>query len=476
MESQRTTAALPYITALPYHDAAVDFAPWAFEPHSFFLDSSLYIGESEGCGTAPGGLAAGGRYSFWGASPSSTWESREGFITVDDHIQIDSPAKSLKKFYNRTCRAAHDPYLPFSGGLVGFLSYEWGAALENVEAPPHKQDLFMPDGWFGFYETVVIYDHLEKTCRVVSPSVEAADAFAQKIFSLRKKGVGPLAGTPRASVGHFLELRHSLDKNSYLAAVRRILAYLKAGDCYQVNLTQRFMAPLSISAWELYAKLRAVSPAPYAAYINGGTFQILSASPELFLEAKADGTLTTKPIKGTRARGQTEAEDQRLKVELEQSQKDNAELLMITDLERNDLGRVCEPGSVKVPELKKLESFPQVHHLHSTVTGKRRKEFNIIDCLAATLPGGSITGAPKIRAMEIIRELEPVPRGIYTGVLGWLGPANTCHFNIAIRTMIVQDATCFFHAGGGIVIDSDPEAEHEEILTKAKGMLQALDG
>lgn len=465
---------LPHASRLPYFDAAADFAPFAGEPHSFFLDSSLYSGRS-------------GRYSFWGTAPSETWECRDGFITTAvsrlegnfSHTQIDSPTKSLKNFYRRTNRAPLDRYLPFAGGLVGFLGYEWGAALENVEGPAHPQDLFVPDGWFGRFETVVIYDHLEKTCRVVSQNPEAAEELAHRISKNRNskcqaptvmhnsKCLAPTA-TP--------ELRHSLDKNSYLAAVRRILDYLKAGDCYQVNLTQRFMAPLSVSAWELYAKLRAVSPAPYAAYINGGTYQILSASPELFLEAKADGLLTTKPIKGTRPRGRTPAEDERLKVALEQSSKDNAELLMITDLERNDLGRVCTPGSVTVPELKKLESFPQVHHLHATVTGQLRKDLNLIDCLAAMLPGGSITGAPKIRAMEIIRELEPVPRGVYTGVIGWLGPANTGHLNIAIRTMIVQDATCYFHAGGGIVIDSDPETEYAELLTKAEGMLQALHG
>ena len=234
------------------------------------------------------------------------------------------------------------------------------------------------------------------------------------------------------------------------------------------------MAPAPLSPWEQYLQLRQASPAPYSCFLNGGSFQILSSSPECFLIAKENGTLITRPIKGTRKRGATPEEDDELRSELVASSKDQAELLMITDLERNDFGKICVPGSVAVPELRVVESFAQVHHLLSTVRGMRRPELDITDCLAAMMPGGSITGAPKIRAMEIIRELESVNRGIYTGIIGYLGPQNTSQFNIAIRTMILKDATAYFHSGGGIVIESDPQAEYDEILAKAKGMMASL--
>lgn len=361
-----------------------------------------------------------------------------------------SGAEPLEVFTDLTLKQLKNLYREIQNSslkLVGYLSYEWGTALENV-APANANDaLKLPLNWFGLYE----------------------------------KGTFPYVIRRRIIKGNVpLTFQSSFTKKNYLRAVRKIFDFLKAGDCYQVNLTQRFTGNVPrrgnvpVSAWEIYQRLRQISPAPYAGFIDAGDFQILSASPELFLKANADGTLITKPIKGTRPRSNNQAEDQKLKTELEQSEKDRAELLMITDLLRNDLGKVCIPGSVHVPTLREIESFTQVHHLVSTVTGQRRPDVDIIDCLAAMMPGGSITGAPKIRAMEIIRELEPVNRGIYTGAIGWLGPNNTGHFNIAIRTIVIQKNSAAFNAGGGIVIDSDPEREYEECLTKASGMCQAL--
>lgn len=452
----------PYTAEIPYGDAAEDFAPCAHTSGSFFLDSSLIRHRQ-------------GHFSFWGFKPKALLESKEGFVTRNGHTTIASPVEMLREWYEEKIRhLPFDPYFPFCGGLVGFLGYEWGASLENIDAPSSRDDPATPDSRFGFYDTVVGYNHSEKTAWVASlESQEEALHLAGQILRNRKIADAPPHSRTLAP-SHPSEFRSSFKRETYLRAVEKILGYLQAGDCYQVNLSQRFMAPAPLSPWEQYLRLRQASPAPYATYLNCGHFQILSSSPECFLLSAFDGTLTTRPIKGTRGRGKTPEEDRRLRAELEQSPKDNAELLMITDLERNDLGKVCEPGSVEVPELRTVESFAQVHHLLSTIRGKRRPDQNIIDCLAALSPGGSITGAPKIRSMQIIEELEPVSRGVYTGSIGWIGPANTAHLNIAIRTLVLKDATAYFHAGGGIVIDSDPEKEYEETLTKGEGIRQAL--
>jgi aminodeoxychorismate synthase component I len=260
----------------------------------------------------------------------------------------------------------------------------------------------------------------------------------------------------------------------YIRAVRKVLDYIAVGDCYQVNLSHRLSAPLEAAPWRLYERLREVSPAPYAAFIDCGDHQVLSSSPELFLRVRAREA-ETRPIKGTRPRGASTEEDRALAAELLSSAKDRAELLMIVDLERNDLGRVCEYGSVHVPELFRLESYPNVHHLVASVRGRLRSEIGPLECLRALFPGGSITGAPKIRAMEIIEELEPVRRGVYTGAIGWADAHGNGEWNIAIRTMVVKDGTVYFQVGGGIVADSDPDAEYDETLAKARGMLRALE-
>lgn len=265
----------------------------------------------------------------------------------------------------------------------------------------------------------------------------------------------------------------SVARAAYESAVRRAQQYIAAGDCYQVNLSQRYSAPCAGDPYALYRRLREISPAPYSAYLDCGDFQVLSSSPELFLRIR-DRAVETRPIKGTRPRGRTPEEDAAHAAQLLSSVKDRAELLMIVDLERNDLGRVCEYGSVQVPDLYRLESYANVHHLVATVRARLRPEVSPLECLRACFPGGSITGAPKIRAMEIIEELEPVRRGVYTGAIGWVDGRGNAEWNIAIRTMTVKGGRVYFHAGGGIVADSDPAAEYEETLAKAAGMLEAL--
>jgi para-aminobenzoate synthetase component 1 len=262
-------------------------------------------------------------------------------------------------------------------------------------------------------------------------------------------------------------------KETYLQKILQAKDHIHNGDIYQLNLSHQMTAALPISPFELYQKLRTQCPVPYAAYINTGTHHILSASPESLF--KTDGTtITTRPIKGTIKRGLTQEQDDTNKAQLQSSQKDQAELMMITDLKRNDLGKICHFGSVKVPQLKTLETYPNVHHLVSTITGDLLLTLTLTDILQALFPGGSITGAPKQKSMEIINQLEPTPRNIYTGSIGYYDITQKSEFNIAIRTMYTLDGTLHFHSGGGITADSNPDQEWEETLTKASSIINTL--
>ncbi|MBE9515314.1 MAG: aminodeoxychorismate synthase component I, partial [Chloroflexi bacterium] len=268
-------------------------------------------------------------------------------------------------------------------------------------------------------------------------------------------------------------LRSNFTREEYITAVNRVREYIAAGDVFQVNLSQRFEADLRIPPYELYKRLRAVNPAPFASYLNFPEVTVVSASPERFLKVQGD-LVETRPIKGTRPRGRNAVEDERLAGELTHSAKDRAENVMIVDLERNDLGRICRYGTVQVTELAVLETFPTVFHLTSTIVGRLRRDKNNVDLLKAVFPGGSITGAPKVRAMEIIDELEPTRRSIWTGSIGYLSFNQDIDINIVIRTFLIREGKAYFQVGGGIIYDSDPEAEYMETLDKAKALIQAL--
>ena len=265
----------------------------------------------------------------------------------------------------------------------------------------------------------------------------------------------------------------TFSRESYVHAVERVREYVRAGDVFQANLSQRFEAPAPEPPFDLYRRLRERNAAPFAAYFDFGDGVVASASPELFLRLEGD-RVETRPIKGTSPRGWTPRHDSALGVALSESEKDRAENVMIVDLLRNDLSRVCRDHSVEVPELCEVERYATVHHLASTVVGRLRAGLGAVDLLRATWPGGSITGAPKVRAMEIIAELEPTRRGVYTGSLGYVSFAGAMETSIAIRTFVVKDGRALFQAGGGIVADSDPEREYEETLDKARGMVAAL--
>jgi para-aminobenzoate synthetase component 1 len=322
---------------------------------------------------------------------------------------------------------------------------------------------------------VLTYDHAAQTW-TASQLVEPGDdemrlrAELDELLDTASSGVLPERDQRPALLDG---LRSNFTRPQYEAAVRRVLDYIAAGDTYQVNLAQRFEGRLAVSPEELALRLFEASPGPFSSFLPFGHRAIVSSSPELFLRVRG-GMVETRPIKGTRPRGATPDEDERMKSELLASAKEQAELVMITDLLRNDLGRVCEYGSVQVPELRAFGSYRNVHHTYSRVTGRLRRHADLVDLLRATLPGGSVTGAPKVRAMEIIEELEPTARGPYCGAIGWIGVDGAMELSIAIRTMLLEDERLTFQVGGGIVTDSSPAAEYDETLHKARGILEAL--
>lgn len=353
---------------------------------------------------------------------------------------------------------------PFLGGAIGYLGFELGRQIERLPATT-VDDVGAPDLAVGWYDAALLWDEAAGSGRLVGRP-EAVEV-------LRARLVGAGALPPRRELLTRTPLQPNLARTDYFDAVRRALDYIAAGDIYQVNLSQRLSARVHASGLDLYRRLRTISPAPFAAYLALGAVEVLSSSPERLLLAEGDA-LETRPIKGTRPRGATAEADARLAAELRASAKDNAEHVMIVDLERNDLGRVSEVGSVAVPELAALETYAQVHHLTSTVTGRRRAGVGVEALLRAIFPGGSVSGAPKIRALEIIDELEPTVRGVYTGAIGSLSAHGRIDLNVAIRTVTLAGGVAYAHVGGAIVADSDPAAEYRETLDKARGMAEAL--
>jgi para-aminobenzoate synthetase component 1 len=359
--------------------------------------------------------------------------------------------------------------LPFAGGLIGYLSYDFGRRLE----PLPKQaidDTGLLDAQLGLYTWAVITDHLTETTQLVC---HPASTSAQSARLLQ------LLAEDRAMAAPTFELlapfSADLSNESYHAAFERIQAYIQAGDCYQVNFAQRFQAHCEGDPWAAYCALRAACPTPFSGYMSladGGA--ILSLSPERFVKVSG-GHVETRPIKGTRPRGRDPVQDAAYAQELLSSPKDRAENLMIVDLLRNDMGRTCKVGSVKVPELFSLESYPNVHHLVSSVTGELAQDRDALDLIAGSFPGGSITGAPKIRAMQIIDELEPTRRGLYCGSLMYMDVRGEMDSSIAIRSLLVKDGKISCWGGGGIVADSGCEAEYQETLTKVRVLMQTLE-
>ena len=437
-----------------------------------------------------------GRYSYMGANPflqSNAYADRVELLWLESStIEIHSTeeTKSLQVLNNLCAKyqvITKAPF-PFSGGAVGFFSYDLKDELEQLPQLT-EDDLSLPYWRLGWYDGIVIYDHLEKvywlTACGMTENGECSEVLANKRLDKLEELLNAYAFTLSKSTNTLAcessgiestKIISSVNKVQYLEDLRLVIDYIHAGDIYQANLTQRFSLSWNGDPWVLYQQLHELNPAPFAAFLPYTDFQILCSSPERFIRIQRDGAIETRPIKGTRPRGSSSSEDQALALELKKSTKDNAELTMIIDLERNDLGRICEIGTVKVPDLIRLEKYPTVWHLVSTISGQLKTALLPSEVLRAVFPGGSITGAPKIRAMEIIEELEPFKRGIYTGSIGYLGFDGAWDLNIVIRTIILKDGKAYLHAGGGIVVDSQPEEEYKETLVKAQALFSVLGG
>ncbi len=428
-------------------------------------------------------------YSFVAARPFLTFRSFGSRCELrsrkdcqeEVQVQFGNPWHLLESLMSRY-ELLEEADLPFPlGGCFGY----WGYDLKNFVEPKLSRralnDLELPDCHVGFYDSLVVFDHRLGKTWIVSTGLDVDGSRNEKRANEQvefwQRQLGELFPLPfRRGEGRgegSVSIRSSLTRAEFIAIVERAQAYIRAGDIYQVNLSQRLAAPLCCSGWALCQRLNAVSPAPFSAYLDCGEFQVASSSPELFLRLSGSH-IQTRPIKGTRPRSSDLTRDAQLTYELQTSPKEMAELVMITDLLRNDLGKVCEFGSVLVPELVRLERFPQVQHLVSTVEGRLRGDVPHFSAFASCFPGGSVTGAPKFRAMEIIDELEPVTRGPYTGALGYLGFNRESQLSIIIRTAICKDRAAYFHAGAGIVADSVPTAEYDETLAKARGFFEAL--
>ncbi|HEY8489784.1 MAG TPA: aminodeoxychorismate synthase component I [Dehalococcoidia bacterium] len=440
------------------------FLALASRPYPFWLDSSLPDPRL-------------GRWSLLGSDPFLVLRARGRRVEIEEgsrrHALDADPFDVLRDLLRRHRTPPPPGGLPFAGGAVGYLAYDLNRLLERLPARA-QDDLGFPELYLGLYAAALILDHATGRAWAAAsaagpePPERALDRLCRRLAA-EAPPCPPADGPPPGPY----PATSNLDRTAYLDAVARAREYIIAGDVIQVNLSQRFTVPCPAPTAQAYLRLRWAAPAPFAAYLGYPELAVLSASPERFLEARG-GRVVTRPIKGTRPRGRTPAEDRRLAAELAASQKDRAEHVMIVDLERNDLGRVCRPGTVRVTELMALETYSNVHHLTSTVEGRLREGLDAVDLLRAAFPGGSVTGAPKIRAMEIIDELEPTRRSVYTGAIGYLGFHGDLDLSIVIRTALVADGRAHFQVGGAVVYDSQPEAEYRETLDKARGLAAAL--
>lgn len=432
-----------------------------------------------------------GRFSYLGFDPYQRviFADGTGRVVREDGESVypdADPFALLASAYRPIQQRERRSDLPFAfqGGAIGFLGYGLRRFCERVPAKC-ADDLGIPDLYLAFYDLVAVYDHLEDRAYLVSnglplqgdDAVRRAKArLGEAVRSLAERSLGErtrFRSGPAGAASVLREEHSAFDRESYRRAVLRAKEYIAAGDVYQVNLAQRFTVPFAGDSTALFEAVRSLNPAPFGAWIRGEGWAVVSASPERFFHF--DGVrVQTRPIKGTRPRAEESAEDEALRSELLRSSKDRAEHVMIVDLERNDLGRFCRYGSVRVPELMVCEAHPTVWHLVSTVEGEPTDPRAIVEAIRAAFPGGSITGAPKVRAMEIIDELEPVARGVYTGSIGYFGLGNQIDLNVAIRTLCLAKGVAAFHVGGGIVADSDPQAEYQETLDKGLGLARAL--
>ena len=442
--------------ALPYlSDSARLFSAIASLPWAVFLDSGLAEKRQ-------------GRYDIFAAEPVCTLVTlgKQTLISTADKT-ITSELDPFTLIRQQLPAQASFAEVPFNGGAIGYFAYDLGRNLESL--PEIAEDAeHIPEMAVGIYQWAVVVDHQQEKSYLVgrADNSEHWQALVEQFSHYPQPQKGD-----RFQVSS--DIQSNMTQESYAQAFAKIKEYLKEGDCYQVNLAQRFVASCEGDSWLAYCQLRQINSAPFSGYLNVPGVQVLSSSPERFLKV-SNGMVETKPIKGTRPRKECDQANRQQISELQQSHKDRAENVMIVDLLRNDISKNCIPGSVKVPKLFDVESYATVHHLVSTVTGQLASESHALDLLRSCFPGGSITGAPKIRAMEIIEELEPHRRGIYCGSIAYIGFDGNMDSNITIRTLVHSGDTIRFWAGGGIVNDSVEEAEYQECFDKAAAMISLL--
>ncbi len=453
----------PLVEEIPYSDPLALFAALP-KQGAIFLDSAR--------------IDSQGRYSFIGVDPFQMMTCKQGVITLGDKTFEGDPFEVLQAQWQQYTQPRIENLPPFQGGVAGMLGYELGGYLEKIPQSP-IDDLALPELILGFYDVVIAWDHEQKRAWVFS-SGYPEQALKQRTQRAQQrltwvlgflaqplKTLAPFAITDEA-------ISSTFNKQSYEVAVERVIEYIRAGDIFEANISQRFTADKpSVEPFDIYRKLRLNNPAPFAAFLQYNDWVVASASPERFLKLSGK-QVQARPIKGTRPRHHDPMIDEANGKELIASEKDWAENVMIVDLMRNDISRVCLPHTIKVPQLCGLESFATVHHLVSVVEGQLQENKTAIDLLKATFPGGSITGAPKIRAMEIIAEIEPTVRGAYCGSMGYLGFNGDMDLSITIRTFVMNKKKITFQTGGAVTVDSSPEEEYEETLTKARALRRTL--
>ena len=410
------------------------------------------------------------KYSFIGLNPYKKFISRGRKVTIDNEEYNDvDPFEKLDEIIE-SYKISINSNIPFVSGAIGYFSYDIGRVLEDLP-DESKEDFSIPDSIFIFFDNLIIFDLQNKKTYITS--VGQLEQSKNSILSIEKCLENYIEGLPVNLEKTNNEFFSNFDKEEYKKAIASLKEYIRSGDVYIANMTRRIWCNNNEKPYEIYRKLRNTNKAPFSAYMNFKDFQIISSSPERFLSI-IDGKIQTRPIKGTRPRGKDYEEDERNRNELMASEKDKSELLMIVDLERNDLSKVCKPKSVKVTELFKLEEYETVFHLVATIEGRLRENVSSVKCIRECFPGGSITGAPKIRAMEIIEELEKLKRNIYTGSIGYFDLRGNSDFNIVIRTIIKKGDKAYLGVGGGITWESIEEEEWLETIDKAKALMEVL--
>lgn len=438
-----------------YREAADLFEQVKDREKAVFLDSSL-----------DNGL---GNYSVIGLGPYLTIREEDGLCYRNDQPQ-DRSFEAVMKAALGEYREENPTDLPLVAGAIGYLTYDYGRKFERI-ATRHPKRVRMPEAMFTFYDLLIVEDKRARKLTITARGMvwdpeEALDRLEEVIRVCPPREKPPRRKALAAFTPNF-------QKEAYKDAIGRMIDYIVEGDIYIANMTQQLTVESGKSPYDIYRYLRTYNPAPFGGYFNGGDYQIVCASPERFLKVER-GQIETRPIKGTRRRGDTPEEDAALRRELQDSSKERSELLMIVDLERNDLNHVCKPGTVRVTEHFAVEAYATVFHLVTTIVGELEEGLDVMDLIPAAFPGGSITGAPKIRAMELIDQLEHDRRGLYTGSMGYISLDGNCDLNIVIRTAVCQDGVCHLGVGGGITCESELEFEYEETLQKAKAVLEAI--